>query len=153
MVGAWRWARFLPFGKVARATYSALVRLPAGRGRAWAITGIVLVGIGFVLFMGFSFVRFMSQSKLVPPYGVSVAQLIASREASAELGAPIAVGVPTGTISVGDDGHPTASLHYSVKGPKANGTVFVDASRDADSWKVERLQLQIENHPNLISID
>lgn len=61
-------------------------------------------------------------------------------EVLAMYGAPLSTGTPTGSIQVsGPDG--MASMQFSVEGPKAEGTAYVQARRQMGLWEIERLAI------------
>jgi hypothetical protein len=54
-------------------------------------------------------------------------------------GTPIETGIPTGSVKVnGPNG--TASLAFSVQGPRGSGTLYLEAIRELGQWHVQRAQ-------------
>jgi hypothetical protein len=73
---------------------------------------------------------------------MAVSRLNQSPAATSELGTPIRPGFPWGRISTaGDSGH--AELSFSATGPKAHGTVYVDATKSGGRWQLTRLDLVV----------
>lgn len=85
-------------------------------------------------------------------YGLAVSTLEAHPDALAQLGAPITTGIPTGSFQIsGPSGQ--ADFSFSAEGRKNRGTVFVDATRDMGTWKINRIELEVEGSGKRINLD
>lgn len=110
--------------------------------RLWAIWGLVAWGAVIVFYGGFILVFALMFPKL-EPYVMAVGQLTQSPAAIRELGTPITPGFPWGHFSTTGD-HGNAELSFSATGPKAHGTVYVDAVKTGDKWRLTRLDLVVD---------
>jgi hypothetical protein len=79
----------------------------------------------------------------------AVAELSGNPVAISELGTPITTGFPSGRISL-DRGR--AHLSFSARGPRADGTAYVEETLQFGHWVVDRLQLKIEGRDRLIDL-
>ena len=118
--------------------------------RKWAIAGLValvaMIAIGIATFFAV-----MSALKDSEPYKLAVTQVQASRAAVDALGTPISTGTPSGSIEVsGVKGQ--ADLAIPATGPKAKGTIYLDATRDMGAWKINRIELEVEGRPGRINL-
>jgi Cytochrome oxidase complex assembly protein 1 len=118
--------------------------------RKWAIAGviaaIVMIGFGIATYFGV-----MSVLKGSEPYKLAVVQLQTSQRAIDALGTPIDTGNPSGSLDTsGPKGK--ADLSIPATGPKGKGTVYVDATRDLGTWKINRIELEIEGRPGRINL-
>ncbi|MBL8487084.1 MAG: hypothetical protein JNK22_08365 [Rhodocyclaceae bacterium] len=77
------------------------------------------------------------------PYRLALHAVATSREAAAELGAPIEPGVPKGGFEFAD-GTGRADLEIPVAGPRGRGTVLLKARMQGGEWRLERLELLTE---------
>jgi hypothetical protein len=84
-------------------------------------------------------------------YQLGLATVRANSQAVAELGTPISAGIPIGSIEISGT-HGKADISFSVEGPKATGTVYVDALRDLGQWKLKRIVLQIDGSGRRIDL-
>jgi hypothetical protein len=113
--------------------------------RIWAIAGAVtLVAlIGFGVAIWFSVMALFKNSEA---YQMAVAQLNANTEVVGALGTPISTGFPSGSIQTSG---PTGSalLQFSVEGPKGRGTVYLQARKDLGTWRIIRMEVQVEGRP------
>ena len=67
------------------------------------------------------------------------------------LGTPITTGFPSGKISLtGASG--TAVLSFSASGPKAAGTVFLEAIKKDGAWAITRLALKLDGRDGVIDL-
>jgi Cytochrome oxidase complex assembly protein 1 len=124
----------------------------------WGWSTIIGIGVA-VLFVGWfgsifalNYMAMRSLSRAVSatinnsePYRLGVAELQASPVAAAALGTPVAVAT-NGKLHlhsrVVSDGSGQASVTFPARGPKAKGTVFVEASRKDSVWTITRLTLK-----------
>ena len=119
--------------------------------RRWAIAGVVIWAGSFLLFAGVIGGTYHSL-KHSDAYTLGVSKVQASPAAIAVLGTPIATGFPFGNISVEAGGTGKASLSFSASGPKAGGKVFLDATKKAGVWTIERLTLKVDGSDTPIEI-
>lgn len=103
--------------------------------RQWAKWGAVawvgLLGFGFVLFF-----TVMSVLKESAAYAMTVVALSSSPEVEQVIGHPIRTGLPMGGIQTsGPDG--AAHLEFSARGPRGEGTVYVNATRQLGAWRID----------------
>ena len=108
-----------------------------------------LAVIGFIVAVFFSLAAAFKSSDV---YKMALERLNTNPEAVRLLGTPIETGFPTGNFSVnGPSGE--ASLSIPVEGPKAKGTVFIEATKAMDTWSFGHIQLQVEGHPERIDLE
>jgi hypothetical protein len=105
----------------------------------WALILIAACIAGIVaLFMAIS-----AMLKTSDAYQLSLKALEASPEVEAVIGKPISAGFPMGSIEVsGSSG--SANLSFSVSGPKGEGTVYLEATKDMGAWRIDRHVLEDE---------
>jgi len=110
--------------------------------RRWAIWGAVIwVGL-FLLFAG-TFGGTFYSFRHSEAYALGVSTLRSSPIATAALGTPIEPGMPFGKMSYeGETG--SAYLSFSASGPKAQGTVFLEATKKDGAWSIKRLTLKVD---------
>jgi hypothetical protein len=118
--------------------------------RLWAIWGIVawVVLLAVIAATWIGVTAFIKHSE---PYQMAIARLQTNAEAISALGTPITAGTPTGRIETSG---PTgmADLAFSVEGPKGKGTVYLHATKDLGTWKLDRIQLQVEGRTGRINL-
>jgi len=110
--------------------------------RLWAIWGFVAWGAIIVFYGGFILV-FVLMFPRFEPYLMAVRQLTQSPAAISELGTPITPGFPWGHFTTKDD-RGEAELSFSATGPKGHGTVYADAIKTGDKWRLTRLDLVVD---------
>ncbi len=118
--------------------------------RRWAIAGVIafIAMIGFGVGMFFVITAVLKGSE---PYKMVVMELQTNKSAIDALGTPIDTGNPSGNIETsGPKGK--ADLEIPATGPKAKGTVYLDATRDLGAWKINRLELEIQGRPGRINL-
>jgi hypothetical protein len=121
--------------------------------RKWALaSGIfLLLALGFIALIGVVVGVVFYAMQNSEAYRLSLARVQRSSEAIAILGQPISAGVPWGSIQVsGSRG--SADLSYSVEGSKAQGTIYLDGLLEAGTWRFPRLELQVEDSEDRISL-
>jgi hypothetical protein len=118
--------------------------------RNWAIAG-ALVWIGFIGLFALIFIPFFWFFGHSEAYRTAVAALNANPVAINALGTPIATGFPFGNISIRNDTG-RAQLSFSAKGPKAEGTVYVDETLRSNHWVIVRMQLEIKGRDGRIDL-
>ena len=111
--------------------------------RRWAIWGAV-IWVGAVVLFGGIFAGTFYPLKHSEAYALGVSKLQASPVATAVLGSPIAAGVPFGNISIESGGAGKADISFSASGPKAKGTVFLEAIKKGGAWSIKRMTLKVD---------
>ena len=118
--------------------------------RKWAITGLIVWIAGAALFAAMFFGTF-AILKHSEAYQMGVAKLQSSPLAINALGTPIITGNPSGSVStVNESGK--ASLSFSVSGPKASGTAFVEAIKKDGVWSLTRLAFKLDGSDGVTDI-
>lgn len=109
----------------------------------WAMTlAVVVVAFGLFLLLG-------NLMRTSAPVTMALERLQHNPQAVALLGEPIKPGFPMGSL-IQDGVQGCALLHVSVTGSRAEGTVYIDATRDLGKWRLNRLELETdENAPRL----
>lgn len=118
--------------------------------RRWAVWGLVawLAVIGAFAALVFSAIAAL---KNTDAYQMTLEMMRTNTFATQALGTPIEAGVPLGSINImGPSGQ--ASFAFSVKGPKASGTTYVEAIREMGRWKVDRAELEVDGREDRIVI-
>jgi hypothetical protein len=118
--------------------------------RRWAIAGLI-VWIGVAALFAASFLGAFAVLKHSEAYKMGVAQLQSSPLATSAFGTPITAGNPSGSIST-ENTSGKASLTFSVSGPKASGTAFVEAIKKDGVWSLTRLAFKPDGHDSVIDI-
>jgi hypothetical protein len=118
--------------------------------RKWAITGLIVWIAGAALFAAMFFGTFVIL-KHSEAYQMGVAKLQSSPLATNALGTPIITDNPSGSVStVNESGK--ASLSFSVSGPKASGTAFVEAIKKDGVWSLTRLAFKLDGSDSVTDI-
>ena len=118
--------------------------------RLWAIWGVIIWLGGIAIFGGMfgGSLYFFRHSEA---YQLGVSRLQSSPVATNVLGTPISTGFPLGSISFnGASG--TAVLSFSASGPKAAGTVFLEAVKKDGVWAITRLALKLDGRDGVIDL-
>jgi cytochrome oxidase complex assembly protein 1 len=118
--------------------------------RLWAIWGAV-VWIGVLALCGGLVGGVFYGLKHSAAYEMAVAKLQASPVAMSVLGSPITTGMPLGKITFGGASG-SAVLSFSATGPKAAGTVFVEAVKKGGVWSITGLALKLNDTGNVIDL-
>jgi hypothetical protein len=105
--------------------------------RAWAMWGVIVWLAGALVFASVFYVIRGSDD-----FQLGIAKVQASPVAASILGAPIKMGLTTGHVTTSTDGTGKATLHFSASGPKAAGTVDVEAIRKDSAWTITKLTLK-----------
>ena len=119
--------------------------------RVWAICGLA-VWIGCVVLFGSIFGGVFLLLKHSEAYQLGVAQLQANPVATSILGTPITTGFPSGSVKVEGGGSGRAALSFSASGPKASGTVAVEAVKRDGVWTITRLALKPDGSEHMIEL-
>jgi heme/copper-type cytochrome/quinol oxidase subunit 2 len=109
-----------------------------------ALAAIIVFAVALFLLVG-------SVLKGSEAYRLGVETLNANAQAVEILGKPISTGSPTGSIDV-SNGEGKAELSFSVTGSKASGTIYLKASKDMGTWRLDREELQIEGTQDRIDL-
>jgi hypothetical protein len=105
---------------------------------AWWGAAIWLSVIATFIAIFFAIAAAMKSSEA---YKLAVAKLEANEMVIQSIGAPITTGIPMGEIQVsGPSG--SAKLSFSLKGPKGEGTAYLEANKSLGLWKIERLAFE-----------
>ena len=118
--------------------------------RKWAIAGLIVWIAAFALW-GAILTGSIALLKHSEAYQMGVAQLQSSPLATNAFGTPITTGNPTGSIST-ENSSGKASLTFSVSGPKASGTAFVEAVKKDGVWSLTRLAYKLDGRDSVIEI-
>ena len=118
--------------------------------RAWAMWGAVIWIIAALFFASMISSAFFAFNNS-EAYQLGVAKLQASPVATNLLGTPITTGSPSGSIEIkGSSG--SATLNFSATGPKAAGTVVLEAIKKDDVWSLTRLTLKLDGQDKTIDL-
>lgn len=108
--------------------------------RKWAKWGVVLLLAWAALAVLFV-VGILSMLKGSDAYQLAQARLDADVRIAAIVGRSFSTGIPSGSIQTsGPDG--SASLSFSVEGPKGKGQVFVEARKRLGQWTIQRMAFE-----------
>lgn len=118
--------------------------------RLWAIWGVV-AWLGVIAFGAglYGIVTYMMTSS--EAYRLGVERVQASPEAVKRLGTPITAGLPMGSFRF-DGARGEAELSFSASGPKAKGSVLVQATKTLDAWTLRTLLLKVEGDDEPIDL-
>lgn len=112
--------------------------------RKWALAGLavftlVLLGSGAAIFGTFTL---MKKSDV---YQGSLQILGSNETIKSTLGEPIETGFfVTGNINVSVDSG-TATISYSISGPKGEAKVYVNAHKKFDTWEYDEVSVELDN--------
>lgn len=111
--------------------------------RNWALAGAV-VWVGAAVFSVVLFFGLTAAMKQSEAYQMASAAVAQDARVQQQFGTPLAFGTPMGSIQVN---RPTGSakLSFSIEGPRASGTVFVEAEKRMGHWEIGRLVVQPED--------
>lgn len=116
----------------------------------WALWGVA-VWVMMIVFAVGMFFFVASLLKNTDAYRLGLARLQASAAAVDALGPPISTGMVQGSIhTTGPSGN--ADISFSVKGRRAEGTVYLQAHKDMGRWQVERAELEIDGRAGRIDL-
>lgn len=118
--------------------------------RRWAMWGAIIWIASFVVFGGIFGGLFYS-FKHSQAYALGVSRLQSSPIAESVLGTPITTGFPMGSIKINGAGG-TAALSFSATGPKATGTVFLQAIKKNGVWSLTRLTLKVKGSDGIFDL-
>lgn len=109
--------------------------------RIWTLVGVVVYVaiIGLALGLAMLFITLLKSSDA---YQLSGELLRDNPVVERVFGKPIETGIPSGAINI-TGSHGKADLSYSVQGPQASGTAYVEASKIRGKWTIEHLELKI----------
>ncbi|MFS2034678.1 cytochrome c oxidase assembly factor Coa1 family protein [Polaromonas sp. CT11-55] len=110
--------------------------------RRWAKWGVA-VWVGAILGCVALFFTIAASFKSSEAFKLAMVKLGADEQVSQLIGKPMSAGMPMGSIEVsGPRG--SASLSFTVEGPKGKGTAYVEAVKDLGQWKIERMAFEQE---------
>ena len=110
--------------------------------RQWAQVGLALLGAAllFCVALVVTINFFMKQSDI---YKLSYEEVSRNPAATSVLGTPVDTGMVQGSISTsGPSG--SADISYSVKGPRAKGTLYTQATKTMGAWHIDAMELELE---------
>jgi hypothetical protein len=125
-------------------------RTPAPKGNAGKWIMLALVA-GAVLLAGIVYGVFQIL-KHSEAYQLGVARLQTSPLAASVLGTPITAGTPSGSVNVQSGGTGQATLNFPASGPKAAGTVYLEAVKRDDVWSITRFTLKLDGSDKAIDL-
>lgn len=73
------------------------------------------------------------------------AQLTSDPAVVEQLGNPIVLGTPRGSLKVKGGGSGEAQLEFSIVGPKARGRAYVSAAQALGSWQLQRSVIELSD--------
>jgi heme/copper-type cytochrome/quinol oxidase subunit 2 len=118
--------------------------------RAWAKWGVILLICALVgmaaLFAGVFYALYNSEA-----YRLGVARLETNAQVTTLLGTPITTGWPTGSIKL-DNETGSATLEFSVSGPKGAGSAIVEATRQNRMWSLKSLKFKLDGSDDAIDL-
>jgi hypothetical protein len=118
--------------------------------RRWALWGLAAWIVVLGLMAGSAYML-VSAIRGSDAYRLGVQALEADTQAAAALGKPIEAGFPVGNLSVsGTEGE--ASFSFAVKGPKAEGRVYMRATRELGKWSIDREELEVDGREDRIVV-
>lgn len=137
--------------KMANIPSQAAIAAAAGSRWKWIaiVLGAVAALVGIFCAIFFSLAAALKSSDA---YRLGVAQVKSSAEAASLLGAPIEAGIPLGSVTV-SGGSGAADLSFAVKGSKAKGTVYLEATRKLGKWKLGRSELEVDGREQRIDLN
>lgn len=119
--------------------------------RKWAIWSVIAYLVLIGLFVALFF-YIMAAAKSSEVYKLSIVKLQSNSAATNALGTPITTGFPMGSIEIsGPKGK--ADFSFSAEGSKSTGTVYVDAVKDLGTWKINRIELEVEGYQDRINLN
>jgi len=108
--------------------------------------GIVILVAAFAAALTYFIIEVFKSSEA---FKMGVSRLVGNSEATAALGAPITPGIPWGTIKIsGPDGY--ARMQFSATGPNGDGTVYLAATKQLGTWRIDREELEVRGREGRI---
>jgi len=110
---------------------------------------MVAIGAGFVAVIVYAAAGMMKSSDA---YKLALEKARSNVQVQQRLGTPIEPGFfVSGSVNVaGSSGK--ADLTIPIKGPKGEGTIYVDATKFANEWKFNRLEVGFGDDPHRIDL-
>ncbi|WP_274378603.1 cytochrome c oxidase assembly factor 1 family protein [Stigmatella aurantiaca] len=93
-----------------------------------------------------------STIKSTDAYQQAVALVTANPEVQEALGTPIDFGWPRGSVNT-TNGEGRASISVPLEGPKASGTMRVEALAEGETWTLDLLQVEVPGRPAIDLLD
>ena len=116
--------------------------------RSWARVALVAwagVTVAVILIVGLT-VATLERSE---PFRLAQVELAENPALIEQLGRPIEVGTPTGSLSVQAGGAGEAQLAFSVRGPKGRGKAYVNAHKALGTWRLQGAAIELDNGTRL----
>lgn len=98
------------------------------------------------------FLAIFSRIRTVEPYQRAVAGAKASPEVQTALGIPIDDGIPVKWMITSTGSSGSASFDIPIGGPKAKGTLHVEASKSSGVWSFTALDVVVPGQPEKIEL-
>ncbi len=115
--------------------------------RKWALWSLIVFPVAIALFIGM-----LASMKDSDAYQLGVSRLQSNSDAIALLGAPVSTGLPMGSIEAsGPSGK--AALSFGVEGSKTKGTLYLHATKELGTWKINQIELEVEGQKNRIDLN
>ncbi len=112
--------------------------------RKWALSAVVVYALSIALIAGVGVQR-LTMLRDSGAYRLSADLLKHDNVTVAVFGLPMETGFPRGGVETrGVQGR--AAISYAISGPKASGTVYVEATKADDKWTLRYLQVKIEGY-------
>lgn len=118
--------------------------------RKWAIWGAIIWVASIVVLAGIA-AGTLALLRHSEAYQLGVSRLQANPVAVKLLGTPITTGTPFGSIKVTND-EGEASLSFSVSGPRAAGTVYLQAVKKNSVWSITGLTLKLNGSDTAVDL-
>ncbi|MGZ8158053.1 MAG: cytochrome c oxidase assembly factor Coa1 family protein [Methylobacter sp.] len=119
--------------------------------KKWARWTAIVYLLFIAFFAGLVFFT-MSSIKDSDAFKLAESQFESSQQASDIIGLPFSTGLPSGSIETSEPSG-TATISFSVEGPKGKGTVYFDAVKELGQWKINSLVLEEETTGKRIDIN
>lgn len=79
------------------------------------------------------------------PFRLAQTELAADPKLIEQLGHPVELGAPTGSLIAKLRGKGDAQLKFSVSGPNGQGKAYVNAQRQNGTWRLQRATVELDN--------
>jgi hypothetical protein len=112
--------------------------------RRWARSAL-LVYAGVMVFAAAMISLIMVQLRRSEAFELAYAELSRSPQVAELLGAPLEVGIVTGSIKVEGGGSGETDLAFSLAGPSGKGKAYAHASKRTGAWGLQDLALVLED--------
>ncbi len=118
--------------------------------RKWALAGVVVLALSILLFVGlFSLIGNLMKGEA---YELSLKTVKSHPEVIELIGQPIEQNsFVMGNIKI-NGAQGTATLNYTITGPKGSAKVYVAAEKDVGPWELKKLLVHSPRHDKKIQI-